>query len=938
VDVLGPTAIRESFLGDIAIISTFRSGFLFPIAYALSLLKIPITFLYPFGFYFLCMLSFYLLSKEFLNQKYYAAAISILYVINPVTPYYFTSLFSAFVVAILPLSLKFTIKSLRNTKQQLTAPYLNWNLVLAALFLSLSVSAHEQFFLSALIIGAGLMIAFILTFLRNQRKQKHYLISIAINLVACILVFMIVNLPLLISLANVNNAPNSTYFTGRASDFIANVRYTYATTDPITLLRLGGDSGTGLNQTSWYDVNSPLNLLGYSIFAVFIVSVYLLRKKESPREDRTFFYMNVGLFSSAFALLLFMRLLPYNKTLSEMLFSFIIQTWESPAKLRVILLLSALTTSLYAMTKLEKWRITLKRKIIGGITVLILIFTIIGYNSPWVLADFGRTPLEGIADNLKWGPLFDTNYGQLAVSLENQFGAARGIMVPYTQKVQLYMPPNFRIFQLVSGVDEQVIRLCKSPVTSLSKTLGLLSAKYIVLNENLDKNESLIFPRVVDQDFYETFSQLEANGQIESLYHVNNYTVYENNDALPKAYATGYYILYDDIATMKYAFPLIDFQDLPVFISVNSSTGKLKVPEFLEDAEYDLYMVTNPHSEILYPDLNITMGENSRNLTLDRVSETDFATLYSKSVNLHAGETVQKIGGDLSTDIQEIDELILNSTSYSIGEYDSFDLAFKVNVVEWGKHNSFGPRIGIDNGDSGKYFIIFHTDGAIELAVQKGPEFYSGLEVEYADYALKNETSYNVEIEKALDEVSLQINGKQILTFSAGSNASEIIFSSEQSTSRFSEIQVARKEVTQFFAIRKSYSAPNFSLEQVDPNKAVMTITNATSDYIVVLQYLYSPLRHMTSQLESTAITANIFFSGWVMNCTNFQNCSQNLNITTENESVIMGFTVFAILFTYFLLIIEVAPKYVKRTLVSFVLRTLKHVQRIKHKLIGESY
>ena len=162
-------------------------------------------------------------------------------------------------------------------------------------------------------------------------------------------------------------------------------------------------------------------------------------------------------------------------------------------------------------------------------------------------------------------------------------------------------------------------------------------------------------------------------------------------------------------------------------------------------------------------------------------------------------------------------------------------------------------------------FIIFHRNGAIELAIQKGQEFHSGITTEYSNYVLSNETYYDVKVSKVLDEISFRVNGKEILSFSTGPDTSEILFSSEQSTSRFSEIQIKKRDVHKFFAIRKAYSTPGFNIEDVDPNKTILTVSNATSDYIVVVQYLYTPLRRITTRVDNVPITANIFFSGWII-------------------------------------------------------------------------
>ena len=117
-DLLGPQIVHQSYLGDISILSTFKNGFLFPLAFILNSFHLPITLIYPFLFYFLSMISFYFLSAEFLKRKYMRIIVSTIYVINPVIPYYFASLLYSFVLVFLPLVLKFFIRTLRQIDQQ----------------------------------------------------------------------------------------------------------------------------------------------------------------------------------------------------------------------------------------------------------------------------------------------------------------------------------------------------------------------------------------------------------------------------------------------------------------------------------------------------------------------------------------------------------------------------------------------------------------------------------------------------------------------------------------------------------------------------------------------------------------------------------------------------------------------------------------------------
>jgi hypothetical protein len=203
IDILGPKVTRESYLGDIAVLSTFKIGFLFPLSYLLSALNIPLTVIYPFLFYFFSMLSFYALSTEFLTKKFWCLIVSAMYVFNPITPYYFTSILYAFVIVFLPLTLKFFIRALREISQQSNQRPVSRDFLLSALFLSLSVSAHEQFFLSAALVSIYLALTFIVVCLRRYGRTRHFVRASAINILLFASVFLIVNAPLLLSVNNI---------------------------------------------------------------------------------------------------------------------------------------------------------------------------------------------------------------------------------------------------------------------------------------------------------------------------------------------------------------------------------------------------------------------------------------------------------------------------------------------------------------------------------------------------------------------------------------------------------------------------------------------------------------------------------------------------------------------------------------------------------------
>ena len=347
IDITGPRIIRESYMGDIAVLSTFKTGFLFPLTYLGLSLNLPSTIVYPLLFYFLSMLSFYFLTKEFLKSQTMRIVISILYVINPVTPYYFASLINAFSLVILPLGIKFFVRVLREIDQN-NKSHLIRNFLLTAFFLALCVSANEQFIFSVLLITAFMLVTFGIVLFRKIGSFVKFTKFYLLNLLGFVAVFCVVNLPLFISTINIQKTTWSTYFQGpSSSQFIPMVDYTYKNADLTTLLRLGGDGGTGLGQTSWYDSSLFTNVFGYVLLVLLVASVLLiLLKKDGLKVDRPFFYQSILLFVVTLIIVLFIKTYPAAVGSTGAPFDSLLKTWESPSKLRVVLLISLLATSL----------------------------------------------------------------------------------------------------------------------------------------------------------------------------------------------------------------------------------------------------------------------------------------------------------------------------------------------------------------------------------------------------------------------------------------------------------------------------------------------------------------------------------------------------------------------------------------------------------------
>jgi hypothetical protein len=911
VDILGPKVIRESYLGDIAVLSTFKTGFLFPFSYLLSVLSIPLTLIYPFLLYFLSMLSFYVFSREFLTKKIWCLIVSAMYLVNPITPYYFTSMLYAFVMVFLPLALKFFIRTLREIRQQSKPGRLSINFLISAMFLSLSVSAHEQFFLSATLISIYLVLTFLVICLRRYGQTRCFVRVSAINILLFASVFLIVNTPLILSVSNINSAPLATYFKGNLGDFLANVQYCYANANPVTLFRLGGDSGVGLGQNSWYDSNAYTNLFGYALFIVFLASILLLfLRKEVAQTDKTFFYMNVLIFVNSIFLIEFIKYLPNDPALSEKLFSFVLQTWESPTELRVVLFVSLLTTTLVAFKKLQTYGRTRKTKIVRGTVVTLLIASVVLYNSPWLVSYAGYTPLQQISDNLKWGNLFDKGYSELANVLSQKYSNERGVLIPYTHKAELYLPPNFRLFQLVSNVNDQTLELTEGAPVLWSKILGLFSAKYVVISKVFQPNELLIFPKPFDNNVTRVLDDIENDSGLNFQEQQGNYTIFENQNSLPTLYATRKYVFYDDTSTLKYAFQLIDFQDLPVFLGPEEQINQLSIPSFVNNDTYQIYAL-RPKYDDPVASLNLTVtlnGEDRETISLNKLTTLSNVDVYSTDCQLSPDDIVKVPGPNTWTDANQFDDLALNSTSFPLDTYGSFMLNFTVNVSKWGRYDFQGPRVIIDTGNS-KYFIILHNNGFLELAVQQGDSYTSGVISTYEGHDLVGENNpINVTVSRTFDEVRVYVNDNLEMSFPTEPNLCTVSLSSEASISKFSGIHVQTADIMRLFAVRQVNEEPVFSVQQDSSEGSAMTVLNGGPDYAVVDQYLYTGLQKMETPAASKEVQANVFFKAWIVNGTSLASKETTVLIDTTNSEMTIGLTAVSIAFTYLILIMAITP------------------------------
>jgi hypothetical protein len=908
-DILGPTIIHQSYLGDISILSTFKGGFLFPLAWMLSSANIPMTFIYPFLFYFFSMFAFYLLSGEFLKKTTYRIIVSVAYLINPVTPYYFVSMLSAFVIVFLPLSLLFLVRALKRIEKPDSSIFSS-NIVLSAFFLGLCISAHEQFLPTALIIGFFFLITFIIFSLMKLGSTQLFLKKILSNTGLFAGVIAVVNIPLALSFQNLSQAPLSTYFAARFSDFVANVQYTYAYVNIDTLLRLGGDAGVGFGQNSWFDFSSITNLFGYIIFATIVTSVlYLITLRKDVSAKSAFFVMCLGLFSCAIALLFFVQYLSANSALAQKLFGLVLQTWESPAKLRLLLLLSGLTLSFLAFQKLEQFDRNRRQKSLSVLLLAIIAVSLVIYNSPWVTNVAGTTPMQPMSDFMGWGNLYDNQYSSLANTLQSNYSNDRGLIVPYTHKAELYSTPNFRLFQLVSTVNDATAQFTRNQSISWSKLLGLFSIKNVVINNGeFNPNEMLIFPKTgynysqVDLTSLKNDSALLFDGQS------GNFSFYQNQNALPEIYATKYYILYDNLGTLKYALNYVDFGKLPVFIGASEQVNQLTVPTNTQASPYQIIALSLQNSTLTNQPLAIISGNQTNTIVLDKTSAFDNLNVFSSTAKLNAGDILEVPNSQDWTPIKHIDQTVLNSSTLNLGDYESFNLTFNVNLLQRGMYSFLGPRVVIQQGTM-QYYIIFHDTGAVELATMQNGVWQSNVIAQQLPYDLiqhlpydlgGSEKSINVSVSKLFDQVNVWVNGQPALEFSIEPKSSNVTLTSQQSTSKFSNIDLQTKNVLKLFATREFSSNPHVTVKEQGTETSTLEVGNVDSgDYAVVDQYLKSSLHTISAPDKTHTFTANLFFNGWIINATSSNAEKATITVSVNNAQWVLGLTYISIAATW---------------------------------------
>jgi len=96
-----------------------------------------------------------------------------------------------------------------------------------------------------------------------------------------------------------------------------------------------------------------------------------------------------------------------------------------------------------------------------------------------------------------------------------------------------------------------------------SKVYGLLSAQYIVIsNASYDEGDILVFPKPFDKNLTRINEELASDPNLTLIENFEDLMVYENRNSLPLLYASDYFVLYDEIGTLRYALDSVNMTAL----------------------------------------------------------------------------------------------------------------------------------------------------------------------------------------------------------------------------------------------------------------------------------------------------------------------------------------------------------------------------------------
>ena len=508
-----------------------------------------------------------------------------------------------------------------------------------------------------------------------------------------------------------------------------------------------------------------------------------------------------------------------------------------------------------------------------------------------------------VADSSNWGTLYQQKYSNLSAVLSINAGSQRSIILPYTHKAELYAEPDSRVFQIISGVNEQTKELTAEKNVAWSKTLGLLSIKSIALDNNFSPTDNLIFPSIANIDVNQALDEIRNDSGFTTLSQTNSSQILDNHNALPLLYASSHYVYYDDVGTLKYALNYVDFKNLPVFLQ-STGNSRLQIPSYATEDKYTLYALSLQQN---LPNSTLPLTINNRNLALERQRDCQNLTTYSTSLWLSAGDTIN-IPQPEAAQTNQLKDVTLNSTSTLIGNLGSFTLDFNVSIVKNGDYSYLGPRVMFDCGTE-QYFLIIHDNGFLELAIEQDGNFKSNVATRFVGYNLLDpDASINVKVVRHFDVITVFIQDIPYLTFTTLPQYSNVFLSSEHSISKFSNITLSENLSIRLFAIRQNTAQPIYTVQQSGAEQSALTANSSVSDFAVVSQYLYTQLSH-ASGAPSSETVANVFFKAWIFT----DNPPTNISIDTDNRLMTFAVIGFSIIFSYtvlFMLILhDISPK-----------------------------
>jgi hypothetical protein len=200
-----------------------------------------------------------------------------------------------------------------------------------------------------------------------------------------------------------------------------------------------------------------------------------------------------------------------------------------------------------------------------------------------------------------------------------------------------------------------------------------------------------------------------------------------------------------------------------------------------------------------------------------------------------------------------------------------------------------------------------HDNGFVELAVLQGKAFTSALITRYIGYNLANQNSFlDVSVIRIFDEIQVYVEGALAFSFQTQPKAATVSLSSEQSTSKFTDIDVQTRNILSLFATRQFSAKPVFHVQEEGSEELSLVVSNDSPEFVIVSQYLYTKLRKIANGIPNNEVRANLFFQGWVANTTGLDSEKKLIVVGIEGMEVAIGLTFFSIISTYLLLIFAV--------------------------------